>query len=240
MRSLPPRIRDSPAGATAIGGFRHDRAFAEEQLGAAHPLVALLASLQTSLEQMWVVAAVAMIGSAILLDERRSPLALLIGAGAAEIIPIARWMARRVDVREVCLDLIIGGRGGVQVRVVERERCRLAEPRHRATLARSITDLVEAVQRPPSRPRARPVFSVRVVRSVTPELRAIAERLVATAPAVQGVALIEQLLRNGVSPLYGSEVEPLRRELGRARFLLEASSPRCDAAPSAGGPRAGS
>ena len=193
MRSLPHSpIRDSPYGATAIGGLRHDRALAEEQLGPAHPLVALLASLQTSLEQMWVVAAVAMIGSAMLLGERRSPLALLIGAGAAEIIPIARWVTRRVDVREVCLDLVIESRGGVQVRVLERERCRLAEPRHRATLAHSITRLVEAAQRPPSQPRTRPVFSVVVVRSVAPELCGIAERLVAAPPAVQGVALMEQ------------------------------------------------
>ena len=33
--------------------------------------------------------------------------------------------------------------------------------------------------------------------------------------------MMEKLLRNETSPLYGSEVEPLRRELGRARFLLE-------------------
>jgi hypothetical protein len=170
---------------------------------------------------MCVVATVAVIGSVFLLGERRSPLALLIGAGAAEVIPIARWVTRRVAVRDVCLDLVIESRRGVHIRVLERERGRVAERRHRATLARSITGLVEAARRPPTRPRAVPMFNVRVVGSVAPELCAIAERLLAAAPAVQGVALMEQLLRNGVSPLYGSEVEPLRRELGRARFLLE-------------------
>jgi hypothetical protein len=35
------------------------------------------------------------------------------------------------------------------------------------------------------------------------------------------VALIDRLLHSGASPLYGSEVEPLRRELGRARYLLK-------------------
>ena len=226
MRSLPHSpVRDSPLGARSIGDLRRDHASAEAQLGPAHPLVALLAGLQTSVEQMCVVAAVAVIGSVFLLGERRSPLALLIGAGAAEVIPIARWVTRRVAVRDVCLDLVIENRRGVRIRVLERERRRVAERRHRATLARSITGLVEAAQRPCTRPRALPVFNVCVVRSVAPELCAIADRLLAARrPAVQGVALMEQLLRNGVSPLYGSEVEPLRRELGRARFLLEDST----------------
>jgi hypothetical protein len=208
-----------------------DRAAAEARLGLTHPLVGLLASLQTSVEQLWAVAAVALIGSAVLLAEGRSILALVIGAGAAGILLIARWVSRRVAVRDVCLDLIIEGVGDSDVGVLERERCRLAEPRRRARLARSITGLVQAAERPPARPRARPVFSVRVVRSVGPELRALAERLLAAAPAVQGVALIERLLHNGASPLYGLEVEPLRRELGRARYLLQ--EPRRVRAPSA-------
>jgi hypothetical protein len=37
-------------------------------------------------------------------------------------------------------------------------------------------------------------------------------------------------LHNGASPLYGTDVEPLRRELGRARYLLE--EPRRVGAPS--------
>jgi hypothetical protein len=134
---------------------------------------------------------------------------------------IVRWMIRRVAVRDVCRDLVIEGRGEVDVRVVQGERCRLAEPCHRARLARSITSLVQASERPPTRPRARPVFSARVIRSVEPELRAIAERLCAGEPPVQGVALIERLVHDGASPLYGSEVDPLRRELGRSRYLLQ-------------------
>jgi hypothetical protein len=222
MRSLPHlSARDSPPRATSLAGLARDRAAAEARLGLTHPLVGLLASSQTSVEQLWAIAAVALIGSALLLAEARSILALLIGAGAAESLLIARWVIRRVAVRDVCLDLIIEGRGDSDVRVLDGERCRLAEPRHRARLARSITSLVQAAERPPARPRARPMFSVRVIRGVAPELRAIAEQLRAAAPAVQGVALIERLLHDGASPLYGSEVEPLRRELGRARYLLE-------------------
>lgn len=222
MRSLPHlSARDSAPRATSLAGLARDRAAAEARLGVTHPLIGLLASLQTSAEQLWAVAAVALIGSTVLLAGARSTLALLIGAGAAEILLVARWATRRVAVRDVCLDLIIEGVCDSDVRVLEGERRRLAEPRHRARLARSITQLVEAAERPPARPHARPVFSVRVVRSVEPELRAIAERLLAEAPAMQGVALIERLLHNGASPLYGWEVEPLRRELGRARYLLQ-------------------
>jgi hypothetical protein len=65
------------------------------------------------------------------------------------------------------------------------------------------------------------VFNAQVVRSVEPELRTIAKRLVAATPGLEGGALTDRLLRGGVSPLYGSEVEPLRRELGRTRYLLE-------------------
>jgi hypothetical protein len=213
---MDPTMR-SPS---SIGDLRRDRALAEAQLGPAHPLAALLASLQTSVEQIWVVAAAGVIGTALLLVERRSPLSLLLGAGAAGIVPLARWVTRRVAVREVCLDLVVESRYSAHVRVLERERRRLADPRHRVTLARSIARLVQAAQRPATRLGARPMFDVHVVRSVAPELSAIAERLATAEPAVQGVALMEQLLRNGRSPLYGSDPDTLRRELGRARFLL--------------------
>jgi hypothetical protein len=222
MRSLPHlSARDSPPRATSLAGLARDRAAAEARLGPMHPLVGLLARLQTAVEHLWAVAAVALIGSALLLAEARSILALLIGAGVAELLLMARWLIRRVAVRDACLDVIIEGCGDSPVRMLEAERRRLEEPRHRAMLARSVTSLVQAAERPPGRPSARPVFSARVVRSVGPELRAIAEQLTAAAPGVQGVALIDRLLHNGASPLYGSEVEPLRRELGRARYLLE-------------------
>jgi hypothetical protein len=222
MRSLPHlTVRDSTSGATWLGGWVRDRAAAEAQLGSAHPLVGLLASIQTSVEQIWAVVAVAVIGSAWLVSGAQSPLALLAGAGAAEIILIARWVTRLVAIRDICLDLIIEGRVGIAAGVLERERCRLAEPRHQAALAQSITGLIRAAERPPNPTRARPIFTARVVRSVAPELRAVADRLLDAAPAVQGVALVEQLLRGGISPLYGTEVEPLRRELGRARYLLD-------------------
>jgi hypothetical protein len=38
------------------------------------------------------------------------------------------------------------------------------------------------------------------------------------------VALVEWLIGSPVTPLYGTEVEPLRQQLGRARYLLTAQS----------------
>ena len=225
MRSPPHRtVRRSPVTASALGAVRHDRASAEAQLGPAHPLVALLAGLQTSAEQTAAVAVVTLIGAGVLLGVHRSPLALLIGAGATAIVPIIRCVALHVTLRTICLDLLANGCRGVRLRVLECECRRLADPRHRARLARSLTRLVKAAQRP-STPLAPEIFSVGVVRSVAPELRAIGERLKTAAPPLQAVALTEQLVCNGASPLYGRDVEPLRRELGRVRFLLENDAP---------------
>jgi hypothetical protein len=64
----------------------------------------------------------------------------------------------------------------------------------------------------------------RVIRATAPELREVAGLLRAGPPA-QGVALVEWLLTSPATPLYGAEVDPLRQELGRARYLL-ARKPR--------------
>jgi hypothetical protein len=41
---------------------------------------------------------------------------------------------------------------------------------------------------------------------------------------VRGVALLDRLITSGTSPLYGSQVGPLRDELGRIRNLLGSAS----------------
>jgi hypothetical protein len=54
---------------------------------------------------------------------------------------------------------------------------------------------------------------------VAPDLREVAS-LLRGDPAVQGVALVEWLLTSPATPLYGSELEPLRAQLKRARYLM--------------------
>ena len=58
------------------------------------------------------------------------------------------------------------------------------------------------------------------MRGVAAELREIARLLRSGNAALRGVAHVESLLTSGESPLYGVQVELLRDELGRARFLL--------------------
>lgn len=53
-----------------------------------------------------------------------------------------------------------------------------------------------------------------------PELRRIASLLRRDGTSLQGVAAAELLLTGAATPLYGSDVEPLRQELRRASYLL--------------------
>jgi hypothetical protein len=129
MRSPPHlSVDDSAPGLAWFGGLAHDRAAAEAELGPAHPLVGLLGTLQTSVAQMWVVAAIAVIGSALrVAGSPRPPVALLVGACAAEIILSARWVIKRAAMREMCLELLAEGHRRADIRVLERQRRRLVE-----------------------------------------------------------------------------------------------------------------
>jgi hypothetical protein len=83
--------------------------------------------------------------------------------------------------------------------------------------------MVETAARPQARPGApQPLADVRVIRAVASELREVAGLLRGGRPAVEGVALVEWLLTSPATPLYGTEVELLRQELRRARYLLTA------------------
>jgi hypothetical protein len=68
--------------------------------------------------------------------------------------------------------------------------------------------------------RTSPLFSVGVIRAVAPQLRQVATLLRGEGAQVGGVAAVESLLTSPASCLYGFRVEPLRQELGRARYLL--------------------
>jgi hypothetical protein len=64
---------------------------------------------------------------------------------------------------------------------------------------------------------ARPVFNVRLVRELAPELREIAALLRLDTSSARGIVLSERLLTNGASPLYGAEIDDLNHELRRIR-----------------------
>jgi hypothetical protein len=68
--------------------------------------------------------------------------------------------------------------------------------------------------------RARPLFSMRVIASVAPDLRAVIGLLQTDEAQVRGVALTERLIAHGHSPLYAREASVLREELRRIQSAL--------------------
>jgi hypothetical protein len=198
-----------------------DASPAEALLGATHPLVAVLHRSQTAIEQIWTVGFILVVGGVLL--HAGAPFAppLAIAAGLVEIALCCRLATLLQEKRELCLELIIGGQDRLPVGVVEREARRLEHPRQLARLADALEDVVDTAGRPLARhPSARPLFNVFVVRPVAPQLREIADLLRADAPPLRGVALVERLITDGLSPLYGANVDALDQELRRARYLL--------------------
>ena len=194
---------------------------AKALLGAGHPLVGLLRRSDTVLEQLVSVTAVQAASLVFLPGNLRFGLALAIAALVVQVGLGCRLAALRAARREFCLELIVGGRQGLPLACIDRERRRLLDPRTGERLATSIDEIVNSASRPlPLHPAVRPIFYVRVIRRVAPELDEVASLLRAGAPCVRGVAAVEWLLTSPASPLYGADVEPLRQELGRVRYLL--------------------
>jgi hypothetical protein len=136
-----------------------------------------------------------------------------------------RVAALRAHRRDVCLELIVAGRERLPLACVAREWRRLLNLRTAEQLAGSVDEILRVVaQRPPLHPAARPIFHIGVIRRVAPELHQVASLLRAGRPCVRGVAAVEWLLTSAESPLYDVDVESLRRELGRVRYLLGLTS----------------
>lgn len=198
-----------------------ERSSAEALLGASHPLVTVLRELETVSGQLVAVTAVQATGLVLLLGSHTFGLSLTLAAVVVQLAWAGRVALLRVSRRDACVQLIVAGRRDLHLACVERECRRLLDPQTAKQLARSIEEMGRTATGPvPRASTARPVFDVRVIRSVAPELRQITALLRDDRPPLQGVALVESLLSDPSTPLYGSEVEPLRLELRRARYLL--------------------
>jgi hypothetical protein len=190
-------------------------------LGAGHPLVGLLRQSDTVYEQMVSVTAVQAAGLVFLSGDLGFGLSLALAAVVVQLGLGCRLAALRAGRRELCLELIVASRQALPLGCVDRERHRLLDPRTWERLAKSIDEVLNSASRPlPLHPAVRPIFYVRVIRRVAPELCQVASLLRGDAPCVRGVAAVEWLLTSPASPLYGVDVEPLREELGRVRYLL--------------------
>jgi hypothetical protein len=205
----------------SVGRGASERSIAALWLGAGHPLAGVLREAETVFAQLVSVTAVQAAGVVLLFGTLRFGLSLAIAGVVVQLGLVCRLAALKARRREVCLDLIAAGRERLPLACVGREWRRLLNPRTVEQLAGSVDEILRVVdQRPPMHPAARPIFHIPVIRRVAPELRQVASLLRGGRPCVRGVAAVERLLTSGDSPLYGVEVESLRQELGRVRYLL--------------------
>jgi hypothetical protein len=218
FRSSPPLV--SPRGEAARDS-ESDLLTAEAALGGAHPLVGLLHRIEEVITQL--VAVTALQGAGIVFASGGSDFGLAVAAGSAvgQIVCGCRVWAFRARRRELCLELIVAGREALPLACVQTEASHLRDRRTSLQLAASVEEILAPASRSLGpHPRDVPLFDVRVIRKVAPELRDVVSQLRDAAPGVRGVAEVELLLTSAGTPLYGAEVEPLRQELGRARYLL--------------------
>jgi hypothetical protein len=197
-----------------------ERSLAESWLGAEHPLVRSLSRSETACQQLVTVTAAGAAGLVWFVGGWSFGLSLAIGAAVAQAVFACRVAVLRGGRRDLCLELVVRGGERLPLACVERLRRDLLDRRALGRLASSIDDLLRAATQPGARPELiHPLADRRLIRAVAADLREVAW-LLRGDPAVQGVALVEWLLTSPATPLYGSELEPLRAELRRARYLM--------------------
>jgi hypothetical protein len=208
-----------------------DKHAAQSVLGRDHRLTQAV-SYQHTLALQSAVAGLAVLagGAGLLLDLGVATLVVVVGTVVAALFVLAWAVTRRVT-RERAQDLIAAGDHSAVVSVLARERRRLASPRERERLASSLEGLYrDALRWYEILPRFRPPNGVVQLRHTGPEVEGLTRALRRDRVRVQGVALTARFLSNGYeSPLYGNELEPLREELNRIRYLLETSEAAVDA-----------
>jgi hypothetical protein len=197
---------------------------AREYLGAGHPLTRLAELRATTLEQALAVSAVLCLGLAALAAGTPWAASIVIAAIVVELGLAFRAASLSLEASAHALDVIIEGRGDIPLAPVARHLTRLRDRDHRYALARSVAQTRSTAMRHPELVAA-PIFRVSVVAAVADDLAKIAELVVRPEADVRGVALVERLLSDGSSPLYGDDVDALRGELHRIHFALLHDTP---------------
>jgi hypothetical protein len=219
MHLFPPsRRRLASLRSTARTG--RDGAAAGTLLGEGNPLVRVLEAIDRIGDQLAWVASAHGVGLALWAMGVRAGTALCLAALAMEVV-LGSWLfLLALSRRDLCLTSIVEGREGLPLAAIARECRHLRRPRHRAQLARALTRLSEPPPFGAYAMTARPPIEARVVKPVRPQLRELAARLEDDDVSVRGVAAAERLVSSPCSPLYGPDPDALRREVGRARYLL--------------------
>jgi hypothetical protein len=222
--------------ASNLGHAFEEAAPAAKVLGADDPFVRALDLTRVMARQSLAAAGASAVGAGSLACGAGWALPVLVVAVAVQLVFAAGLAVVLALVREGARDLIAEGREHLPVPVLARQRRRLLDQRRRESLARAFEHVVATAERWPRILRtARPVFNVRLVREIAPELQEIGALLRVVTGSARGVVLSERLLTNGASPLYGAEIDELRSELRRIREALRSETP-AEAAP-AGRPR---
>ena len=207
----------------STGLTAHDTHAAEAVLGREHALTRAVSN-QHTLALQSLVASLAVVAGPRRSRTRRTCATCPGIALAVAVAFVVLWLVVRSVAREHAQSLIAAGADGVVLNVVARERRRLASRGEREALARSLASLHrDALRWNRTHPHFRPLFGVAQLRHVSQEVDALVAALRRDRVRVQGVALTSRFLSDGQSsPLYANELGPLREELNRIRFLLEA------------------
>jgi len=201
-RLVPRRAEAEPSDPAAL-------------LGPTHPLARALEDRSREIERVMVSAAVlAGAGGATLTASAAPSLSI---AAAIALSAFGVRLAFICDrVRCEALRAVIDGRDGVPLACLRAERRRLEDPRHQEHLAAWAEALAHVHAEAP----APSIWSVRVLRAAEPELREVARLLRAGHTGTRGVAMLDQLLRSGATPLYGNDERALVEQLRRIRYHL--------------------
>jgi hypothetical protein len=190
-------------------------------LGPTHPLVRAIETAAATATQ-WRACAAILTGAIIAQTEGHPwATALAVSAGIILLALTALLAALDQRVRDRATDLIADDEA-VPIAIVQRQRQRLLTRRRRETLARTLNTMVRQATTPPDIRTAgtRPLFDPILIASVSGDLRAVIARLQTEQPYARGVALTEQLITDGGSPLYGHNERRLREEIHRVRYAL--------------------
>jgi hypothetical protein len=199
----------------------HDHPSADALLGADHPLARVLERRRAVLEQSLVVAVVLSASIVALADGQPVALALVIAASIVQSVLVCSVSMLSCSRRAHVLDLIVEGRGDLPLDDLARERRCLRDRAHQHQLADWLDGIRREAEEPLWAGRTRPIFSVRVIVAVAPDLATLAAQLRSADTNLRGVAAAERLLIDGTSSLYGQDENILSEELHRIRYLLQ-------------------
>jgi hypothetical protein len=193
-------------------------------LGSEHPLARALRASQTAIDQLLVLTVVDASAAGLVSGGAPIGLPLLVASVLVQWGIILRLIFTRDQVRSESCELIMTGGAPRTLASVERERTRLIDPRSRARLADQLEDVAARAIATPA--ATQPVLDLWLVCKLEPQLHEIASLLRGEITDLSGVALIERLVTDAGSPLYGSREDLLREELDRIRYrLLAAQAP---------------